>query len=74
MICFPFSLDIPINCKWFFALPQSIGTSWRCPDDVPQNLSSCIICGLANVHIGPSGAEIGDDKETGGGRESGADA
>ncbi|MDE5458633.1 aldehyde dehydrogenase family protein [Bradyrhizobium sp. CSA112] len=35
-------------------------------------------CGIANVNIGPSGAEIGGafggDKETGGGRESGADA
>ena len=35
-------------------------------------------CGIANVNIGPSGAEIGGafggEKETGGGRESGADA
>ena len=35
-------------------------------------------CGLANVNIGPSGAEIGGafggEKETGGGRESGSDA
>lgn len=35
-------------------------------------------CGIANVNIGPSGAEIGGafggDKETGGGRESGSDA
>ncbi|MBM3467857.1 MAG: aldehyde dehydrogenase family protein [Alphaproteobacteria bacterium] len=35
-------------------------------------------CGIANVNIGPSGAEIGGafggDKETGGGRESGSDS
>lgn len=35
-------------------------------------------CGIANVNIGPSGAEIGGafggEKETGGGRESGADS
>jgi aldehyde dehydrogenase (NAD+) len=35
-------------------------------------------CGIANVNIGPSGAEIGGafggEKETGGGRESGSDA
>ena len=62
-------------------------------NDVPQGLSSCIFstdiretekflstsdCGLANVNIGPSGAEIGGafggEKETGGGRESGSDA
>jgi aldehyde dehydrogenase (NAD+) len=35
-------------------------------------------CGIANVNIGPSGAEIGGafggEKETGGGREAGSDA
>ena len=35
-------------------------------------------CGIANVNIGPSGAEIGGafggEKDTGGGRESGAGA
>ncbi|WP_209426159.1 aldehyde dehydrogenase family protein [Pararhodobacter sp. SW119] len=60
---------------------------------VPQGLSSCIFtlnlreaeaflqhsdCGITNVNIGPSGAEIGGafggEKETGGGRESGSDA
>jgi len=34
-------------------------------------------CGIANVNIGPSGAEIGGalggEKETGGGREAGSD-
>ena len=59
----------------------------------PQGLSSAIFtndlreaerflagsdCGIANVNIGPSGAEIGGafggEKETGGGRESGSDS
>jgi len=35
-------------------------------------------CGIANVNIGPSGAEIGGafggEKQTGGGREAGSDA
>ena len=62
-------------------------------NDVPQGLSSAIFttdvreaeyfrqksdCGIANVNIGTSGAEIGGafggEKETGGGRESGSDA
>lgn len=60
---------------------------------VPQGLSSAIFttdlreaeyfrqnsdCGIANINIGTSGAEIGGafggEKETGGGRESGSDA
>ncbi len=62
-------------------------------NDVAQGLSSAIFttdlreaeyfrqnsdCGIANVNIGTSGAEIGGafggEKETGGGRESGSDA
>ena len=62
-------------------------------NDVPQGLSSAIFtsniseaevfkqysdCGIANVNIGTSGAEIGGafggEKETVGGRESGSDA
>ena len=62
-------------------------------NDVPQGLSSAIFttdireaeyfratsdCGIANVNIGTSGAEIGGafggEKATGGGRESGSDA
>jgi aldehyde dehydrogenase (NAD+) len=65
----------------------------RIHNDVPQGLSSSIFttdlreaelflsisdCGIANVNIGTSGAEIGGafggEKETGGGRESGSDA
>lgn len=64
----------------------------RLHNDVPQGLSSAIMttdlreaelfkrvsdCGIANVNIGTSGAEIGGafggEKETGGGRESGSD-
>ncbi|MFT3699945.1 MAG: aldehyde dehydrogenase family protein [Kofleriaceae bacterium] len=60
---------------------------------VAQGLSSCMFttdlreaerflatsdCGIANVNLGPSGAEIGGafggEKETGGGRESGSDS
>src|SRR5450432_2401661 len=62
-------------------------------NDVTQGLSSCIFtndlreaerflatsdCGIANVNLGPSGAEIGGafggEKDTGGGRESGSDS
>ncbi|MFC4125021.1 L-piperidine-6-carboxylate dehydrogenase [Nocardia rhizosphaerae] len=62
-------------------------------NDVPQGLSSAIFtldqreaelflagsdCGIANVNIGTSGAEIGGafggEKHTGGGRESGSDS
>ena len=62
-------------------------------NDVPQGLSSAIFttdlreaerfldgsdCGIANVNIGTSGAEIGGafggEKQTGGGRESGSDS
>jgi aldehyde dehydrogenase (NAD+) len=62
-------------------------------NDVAQGLSSAIFtndlreaeyfrtqsdCGIVNVNIGTSGAEIGGafggEKETGGGRESGSDA
>jgi len=47
--------------------------------DVEQFLSPAgSDCGIANVNMGPSGAEIGGafggEKETGGGRESGSDA
>ena len=65
----------------------------RIHNEVPQGLSSSIMttdvreaayfkrtsdCGIANVNIGTSGAEIGGafggEKDTGGGRESGSDA
>jgi len=65
----------------------------RMNNEASHGLSSCIFtnsvqeaekfmaesdCGIANVNIGPSGAEIGGafggEKDTGGGRESGSDS
>jgi len=67
----------------FDTLDQAV--AWH--NDVPQGLSSSAEtflsmrgsdCGIANVNIGTSGAEIGGafggEKDTGGGRESGSDA
>jgi aldehyde dehydrogenase (NAD+) len=70
-------------------LAEAVGMN----NEVPQGLSSAIFttdlreaeyfrkysdCGIANVNIGTSGAEIGGafggEKETGGGRESGSDS
>jgi len=72
---------------------QSMEQAIQWNNAVPQGLSSSIFtndlreaeafiaasdCGIANVNIGPSGAEIGGafggEKDTGGGRESGSDA
>jgi aldehyde dehydrogenase (NAD+) len=72
---------------------RSLDEALALHNDVPQGLSSSIFtlnvreaerflatsdCGIANVNIGTSGAEIGGafggEKETGGGRESGSDA
>jgi aldehyde dehydrogenase (NAD+) len=73
----------------YSTLPEALAMH----NDVPQGLSSSIFttdvreaeyfrhmsdCGIANVNIGTSGAEIGGafggEKETGGGRESGSDS
>jgi aldehyde dehydrogenase (NAD+) len=63
------------------AVPQGLSSSI-----FTQNLKAAELflsaagsdCGIANVNIGTSGAEIGGafggEKETGGGRESGSDA
>jgi aldehyde dehydrogenase (NAD+) len=63
------------------AVPQGLSSSIFTNDlrEAETFLSSCgSDCGIANVNIGPSGAEIGGafggEKETGGGRESGSDA
>ena len=63
------------------AVPQGLSSSIFSNDvrEVETFLSaSGSDCGIANVNIGTSGAEIGGafggDKETGGGRESGSDA
>jgi aldehyde dehydrogenase (NAD+) len=72
---------------------ENLDEAIKMQNDVPQGLSSSIFtndlreaetfkqysdCGIANVNIGTSGAEIGGafggEKETGGGRESGSDA
>ena len=63
------------------AVPQGLASSVFTNDmrEAERFLSaSGSDCGIANVNIGPSGAEIGGafggEKETGGGRESGSDA
>ena len=62
-------------------VPQGLASSIFTTDlrEAERFLSSAgSDCGIANVNIGPSGAEIGGafggEKETGGGRESGSDA
>lgn len=77
-----------------YVLPYStLDEAMEIHNSVPQGLSSAIMttdlreaeyfkrhsdCGIANVNIGTSGAEIGGafggEKETGGGRESGSDS
>jgi aldehyde dehydrogenase (NAD+) len=56
--------------SYIFTLARRVAERFLAPDGSD--------CGIANVNIGPSGAEIGGafggEKETGGGRESGSDA
>jgi aldehyde dehydrogenase (NAD+) len=66
---------------WNNAVPQGLSSSIFTTDMREAELfmsSRGSDCGIANVNIGPSGAEIGGafggEKETGGGRESGSDA
>jgi aldehyde dehydrogenase (NAD+) len=66
---------------WNNAVPQGLSSSIFTGDvrEAELFISGCgSDCGIANVNIGPSGAEIGGafggEKETGGGRESGSDA
>ena len=63
------------------AVPQGLSSALFTENfkHAEQYLSACgSDCGLANINIGTSGAEIGGafggEKETGGGRESGSDA
>ena len=63
------------------AVPQGLSSSIFTNDvrDAERFVSATgSDCGIANVNIGPSGAEIGGafggEKETGGGRESGSDS
>lgn len=61
------------------AVPQGLASSIFTTDlrDAERFLAASD-CGIANVNIGPSGAEIGGafggEKETGGGREAGSDS
>ncbi|HJV52612.1 MAG TPA: aldehyde dehydrogenase family protein [Noviherbaspirillum sp.] len=66
---------------WNNAVPQGLSSSIFTTDIREAELFMSGIgsdCGIANVNIGPSGAEIGGafggEKDTGGGRESGSDA
>lgn len=63
------------------AVPQGLSSSIFTNDIREAELFTCEAgsdCGIANVNIGTSGAEIGGafggEKETGGGRESGSDS
>jgi aldehyde dehydrogenase (NAD+) len=63
------------------AVPQGLASSIFTADLREAETFLCAAgsdCGIVNVNIGPSGAEIGGafggEKETGGGRESGSDA
>ena len=63
------------------AVSQGLSSSIFTNDlrEAERFLSACgSDCGIANVNVGPSGAEIGGafggEKETGGGRESGSDS
>jgi aldehyde dehydrogenase (NAD+) len=66
---------------WNNAVPQGLSSSIFTLNvrEAELFMSACgSDCGIANVNIGPSGAEIGGafggEKQTGGGRESGSDA
>jgi aldehyde dehydrogenase (NAD+) len=73
------SLDEAI--AWHNAVPQGLASSIFTNDirEAERFMSARgSDCGIVNVNIGPSGAEIGGafggEKETGGGREAGSDA
>lgn len=73
--------DLTQAIVWNNEVPQGLSSSIFTTDvrEAEQFMSDCgSDCGIANVNIGPSGAEIGGafggEKETGGGRESGSDA
>ena len=73
--------DFEQALAWHNDVPQGLASSIFSNDlrEVEKFLSAAgSDCGIANVNIGPSGAEIGGafggEKETGGGRESGSDA
>ena len=72
---------LPEAIAWHNEVPQGLSSAIFTNDLREAELflsSSGSDCGIANVNIGTSGAEIGGafggEKETGGGRESGSDA
>lgn len=73
--------DLAEAIAWNNEVPQGLSSSIFTTDLREAETFMCnrgSDCGIANVNIGPSGAEIGGafggEKETGGGRESGSDA
>ena len=63
----------------FYEICQELGADYTNVKNAEEFLSSTgSDCGIANINIGTSGAEIGGafggEKETGGGRESGSDS
>ena len=73
--------DLAQAITWNNEVPQGLSSSIFTTDvrEAEKFMSnSGSDCGIANVNIGPSGAEIGGafggEKDTGGGRESGSDA
>ena len=67
--------------QWNNEVPQGLSSSIFTTDMREAELFMSDVgsdCGIANVNIGPSGAEIGGafggEKDTGGGRESGSDS
>jgi aldehyde dehydrogenase (NAD+) len=73
--------DLEQAIAWHNAVPQGLASGIFTTDmrEAERFMSvSGSDCGIVNVNIGPSGAEIGGafggEKETGGGREAGSDA
>ena len=74
-------LDFAAAIELHNAVPQGLASSIFTNDLREAEKFLSVVgsdCGIANVNLGPSGAEIGGafggEKETGGGRESGSDA
>lgn len=74
-------LDLRQALEWHNAVPQGLSSAIFTNDLREAELFLSVAgsdCGIANVNIGTSGAEIGGafggEKDTGGGRESGSDA
>ena len=73
--------DLAQAIHWNNEVPQGLSSSIFTTDMREAELFMSDVgsdCGIANVNIGPSGAEIGGafggEKDTGGGRESGSDS